>query len=233
MIRKLAGIAAIAAVSVTVLAPSIADAAPITVSTTDKIVIQHRDSGGATTCTLGFVFTGTDGEPRAITAGHCGEKGDPVQTADHHTIGRIAESFFDSSGTAAENFHSVDTALISFIPGSVVVDPRIPGIGGVRRTASRNEVERANAVACKLGPTTGLSCGPLALVETPDPMVAFHMDSDRGDSGAPVWMYGADDGIVAVGTVSADGSLPGGPGKEAGITYVEPVHQYLTEWQLH
>lgn len=227
MSRNLTGISAIAAALVAVALPATAAAAPIAISTTDKIVIQHLNGENPSTCTLGFVFTGTDGEPRALTAGHCGSEGDLVQTADHRTIGRIAVSRF--SGT----FNSVDTALISFTPGSVAVDPHIPGVGGVSGVAGRSEVERANPVACKLGPTSGLSCGPMTVVKTPVPMLAFRMASDHGDSGAPVWMYCADGRILAVGTVSADGSLDGGPGRDAGVTYVEPIEKYVAEWELH
>lgn len=232
MTKTLVGIAAIAASLTAVLAPAVANAAPIKVSATDKIVIIHRSGSDPSTCTVGFVFTGTDGEPRAITAGHCGEAGDVVQTADHRTIGRIAETSFVESGTDAMRFNSRDTALVSFTPGAVTVEDEIPGVGRVNAIAEREDAERANPVACKLGQATGLTCGPLISIKTPSPMLAFRMASANGDSGAPVWMYDADGKVLALGTVSSDGNLPGGPGNDAGVTYVEPVDTYMSKWQL-
>ncbi|WP_157920673.1 hypothetical protein [Rhodococcus sp. H-CA8f] len=211
-------LAATAVVAAAAVLPATANAAPATVSTGDKIAIRHAD-GQNNTCTLGFVLTGTDNEDRGLIAGHCGDLHDEVMTLDGRTIGRIAAVEFP------DTFNGPDTAVVSFLPG-VTVDAAIEGVHPTVSALTKDEVKRNGPVLCKLGSTTGLSCGPLADISAPATMIAFHAANEDGDSGSPVWAYGANGEILAVGTLS------GGPHGNNNIAYVEPIADYLKLWQL-
>lgn len=209
------------ATAVVAITPAIATASPVTIGTGDEVFVLDADGRTDSGCTLGFVFKGSDNAPRALVSGHCGDLHDTVQTPDGRNIGRIAAVEFKDS------FNSRDTALVSFEPG-VNVTSTIPGVGPVAGFLTREDVERTNPVLCKLGVTTGLTCGPIAQdVQTPTTMIAFNGFNDRGDSGSPVWTYGTGGEVLAVGTLS------GGPSGSNDVTYVEPVAEYVSAWQLH
>lgn len=244
MFKKLARsfISATAVVAAAVALPTAANAAPAetTVTVGEEVWVRHADGGvgghldshasseGFTKCTLGFAFVGSDNEPRALIAGHCGDVHEELQSSNGTVVGRIADAA-NFTGT----FDSPDTALVSFTPG-VAVNSVLPGIAPVSGKLTLGDVERTSPVLCKLGVTTGLTCGPIdSKVRTPKSMIAFSAVGEQGDSGAPVWTYGANGEVLMIGTLVADGSLPGGPGKEAGVLYVEPVSGYMVKWKLH
>ncbi|ATI36370.1 hypothetical protein CPI83_29660 (plasmid) [Rhodococcus sp. H-CA8f] len=221
MFKKMAGslLAATAVVAAAAALPATANATPATVGTGSEVVIRHASDGTATACTLGFVLTGTDNQDRGLIAGHCGDLHDDVTTSDGRTIGRIAAVEFP------DTFNGPDTAVVSFLPG-VTVDAAIEGVHPTVSALTKDDVNRNSPVLCKLGATTGLSCGPLATVATPGSMIAFHGKNLDGDSGGPVWTYGTNGEILAVGTVS------GSPIGKSDIAYVEPIAPYLKLWQL-
>ncbi|MFZ2175219.1 MAG: hypothetical protein WAW17_14555 [Rhodococcus sp. (in: high G+C Gram-positive bacteria)] len=221
MLKKLVGTIIAAAAAAAAFTPAAATAEPVSVGAGDEVFIRHTDGRADSGCTLGFVFKGSDSEPRALVAGHCGDLHDSVETTDGRLIGRIAAVEYRGS------FDSRDTALVSFHPG-VAVDSRIPGVGAVSGVISREEIERATPVLCKLGVATGLNCGPITDdVQTPATMIAFLGSNDHGDSGSPVWTYGTNGEILAIGT------LAGGPIGNPDVTYVEPIAEYVKAWQLN
>lgn len=227
MLKKLAGstVAAAALIAVAVIFPAPALAAPMTVGTGDLVRMHHLDGRADTSCTLGFVFGGKfesgapDGQQHVALAGHCGAKGDEIQTLDGKPIGHIVVTTYDE-----KNQNTQDTALASLYDG-VRVDSRIPDVGTASRLTSLADIHRTKPVLCKLGGTTALTCGPIVQRDdTPTPMVTFAARSEQGDSGSPVWTYGNDGQVLVVGTLS------GGPTPD--LTWVEPIEKHFQEWDL-
>lgn len=215
MKRILVGIAATIAATGLVVAPGSATAAQISIAPGVEI---HASM----VCTLGFVFDGPDGRLRGLSAGHCGNVEEPVKTPDGRVIGVIEAA--EHAGTT----YAKDTALIKFLP-DVEVSKTILDLGQPATHLSQESVERANPVLCKLGGTTGLTCGEIVDdPNTPASMVAFTGGGRHGDSGSPVWTYGADGEILAVGTLSSTER-----GVTTNISYVEPVTEYISMWELH
>lgn len=243
MLKKLAGTALTAAalIAAAAIAPATAHAAPIAVTPGSEVIVVHSDgtptvqrASGVTRhpdnhpaspdgdrCTLGFVFQGSDGEPRALIAAHCGDVHEEIRTPDGRTIGRIADAAEYSDAP-----NSPDTALVSFNPG-VVVDSRIAGLGPVRGTISPEDIKRTNPILCKLGAVTGMSCGPVDFdTPAPDGFLTVHAQRAGGDSGGPMWTFGEHGEVLAVGTHS------GGPGGRMDRSFVESVDTYLRTWDL-
>ena len=224
MFKKTAGTllaaAAVAAAAVAVPATALAAPATVMISTGDSVAIRHTDGRTDSGCTLGFILTGGDNQPRGLMAGHCGNLHDEIATLDGRTIGRIAAVEYPGTDNGP------DTALVSFAPG-VSVDARIAGQRPIVGELTKSDVKRSNPILCKLGATTGRTCGPFADVAAPDSMIAFHGLNEHGDSGSPVWAYGTNGEVLAFGTLS------GGPNGNSNITYVEPISRYMTLWNLH
>lgn len=121
-------------------------------------------------CTV--TATGTDDEGRklAITAGHCGEVGDTVVSADSWRVG--------PSGTVVSRSEKYDYEVIELGPNAEVTN----SYNGV--TANNVGKQQAGSVACKQGVATGNTCGVVWMDDqalNPTQICAM-----RGDSGAPV-----------------------------------------------
>lgn len=245
MLKNLAGtaIAAAALIAAAAIAPATAGAAPARIAPGSEVIVVHTDgeptvarADGVTRypdnhpaspdgdqCTLGHVFQGQDGEPRALIAAHCGDVHEEIFTADGRLIGRIAAA----ADYSDSNDNSPDTALVSFAAG-VTVDSQIAKSGPLAGTISPEDIKRTEPVLCKFGAKTGVTCGPIAHGSgAPAGMIAFQAENEHGDSGSPVWTYGKSGEVLAVGTFF------GSPHGRSDIAYVEPLGQYLRDWKLH
>ncbi len=175
-------------------------------------------------CSLGFVLPGADGKAEGLTAGHCGNAGDVVTDRDGNRLGFVSES---SGGLAG------DIALIRFdgLPqGSLTTwvpfdDRMLPVLGSM----SLAEVMESRPVLCKVGRSTGQSCGAVARTYASNAL-QFVAPSDSGDSGAPVYAMG-DGGVFAVGVLfgsSVDGRGVG-TGEYTGIT---GLSDFASQWGI-
>ncbi|MCE5290876.1 MAG: S1 family peptidase [Nocardiaceae bacterium] len=166
------------------------------------IVQASPDMSEGELCTIGFVGVLPDGRTFAITAGHCSayeNDSNPVlDEQTHEPIGqyRVWQDEGDSSGSVS----SADTfgfAVIELAPGvrvsSAIQLGSITDIGSVQ----------AGDQACKLGYTTGWTCG--AVTDVNDRQIHFDIDAAPGDSGGPVVVQRADGSYVLVGIVIGAG----------------------------
>lgn len=122
-------------------------------------------------CTLAVTGTDADGRKVGITAGHCGEPGDAVRSADSFWVG--------DAGTVVVNGSNDDYSVIEFGSNAEISNSyngvTVDSIGG--GTTNMQEV-------CKSGVATGFTCG---LVWSADErMTMSQVCAMQGDSGAPV-----------------------------------------------
>lgn len=156
----------------------------------------------ASECTVAFSFSGSDGRMYAVTASHCGSQGDLIFPRDGETIedytselGRVIWSGLDEPSPSGDPERRPDVAIIQISnpdrlmvaggepPGETVLASPQPGV----------------AEACKIGGTTGRTCGALGprdqryVMVDPDSDMEVRsvgdtasMCAQRGDSGGPV-----------------------------------------------
>lgn len=143
-----------------------------------------------TMCTLTAAGTDAEGRKVGITAGHCGNVGDPVSSADSWQVG--------PTGTVVAKNANLDYSLIEF--GSQAEVTRsyngvtAQGIGGTTQPGD---------ITCKSGVATGRTCG--MTFQHSQKITINQVCAMVGDSGAPVFHNGR-----IVGSVSR-GLLPGLP----------------------
>ncbi|GED97486.1 trypsin-like serine protease [Gordonia crocea] len=128
-----------AAVALAVGLAAPAAAAPAAKSTTITSGMEIRRPTSIITeakCTLGAVISAS----RALTAGHCGKRGDKIYTVDGDKIGTVTANLIG---------RHADISVISLVPGQRV---KVDAIDWSSR------VGQGSAVS-KLGATTGLSRG--------------------------------------------------------------------------
>lgn len=158
--------------------------------------LTNGDEGGRVVCTLGPILD----EATAVTAGHCGSKGDMVYLASPSDSAPIGE--FVWAGPEAD-----DVAVLRFYAGtavtaiSTVSDDALPaGIPVAKHGAATGRTagpvisadRRQFSLTDHAGQTTGTGLG-----------IAIAMCSSGGDSGAPVYREGTQS---VVGIVLAGGS---------------------------
>lgn len=127
---------------------------------------------GPSVCTASVAGYDAAGNAVAITAGHCGNPGDEVKSADdpeETVIGTYERTGAVDNGIILLN----DNAQVS----NSYNDVTLSGLGGV---APGNFGE-----VCKTGITTGTSCGPV-FAESGS-QFATQVCASHGDSGAPVY----------------------------------------------
>ena len=143
--------------------------------------------GEDTMCTLAVAGTDSAGRKVGITAGHCGEPGEPVYSADSWQVG--------PSGTVVETNGYYDYALIEL--GSNAELTR--SYNGVTVDELGGGVRQGETV-CKQGVATGFDCA-VTWVSNPEVQIT-QLCAMNGDSGAPVFA-----GTRLVGFVSG-GAIP-------------------------
>ncbi len=194
-----------------VLEPPPAGASPGILTPTDPLLVGP-EYGVNSTCTLGFLFVGSDGYARGLTAAHCGNPGDAVTTISGSEVGEIAEHGRE------------DVALIDIQP-DLRAFGSIPGAGDVRGVITPRELNRTQPLLCKRGISSGMTCGTLTAPASEE-FFTISGGSVSGDSGSPVWAISKDGSLFAAGIVSGvvnDGSED---------AYVIPIHQYMKQWSL-
>lgn len=143
-----------------------------------------------TMCTLTAAGMDAEGRKIGITAGHCGNVGDPVSSADSWQVG--------PTGTVVSKNAQLDYSLIEF--GSQAEVTRsyngvtAYGIGGATQPGD---------ITCKRGVATGRTCG--MTFQHSQKITINQVCAMVGDSGAPVFHNGR-----IVGSVSR-GLIPGLP----------------------
>lgn len=170
-----------------------------------RFFVQAADNSTASCSFAWWVYNKEEPQRHYITsAGHCGEKGDPVYVQDEngkfYKVGKFVWSAFDPD----DRQNPTDHALIELTVGPDLVEgtPMIKDME-LAGWASPQWLEEEQPRICRLGYRSGLSCGPYkGLVG--DYMFGFGNISDHGDSGGAVWAVDPDDPnkIYAVGMTS-------------------------------
>jgi hypothetical protein len=214
-----AGVAAAVVVATAmVVSPATAHAATPPVHAGTEIRVANN------ICSLGYVLPGADGKAEGLTAGHCGKVGDVVTDRGGNHLGYIADSSGGLAGDIARiRFDGLPQgSLTTWVPFD---DRMLPVLGSMTLA----EVMESRPVLCKVGRTTGQSCGAVARTYANNAL-QFVASSDKGDSGAPVYALG-DGGVFAVGVLfgsSVDGQGVG-TGEYTGIT---ALSDFASRWGL-
>jgi len=171
-------------------------------------------------CTLGFVFTGSDGVAVGLTAAHCGEVGAAVSTIDHQSLGTVVARDYDG--------HGRDIDLVRLASPTVPITSDYPHNGrywpvlGVMGIA---DAMTSGAEVCTYGAISGESCGEVTGSADAERTVYGRNTITKGDSGGPMVVIGTA-GVYALATVS--GYLTNDPTLAVGRV-IEP---YMTTWAL-
>lgn len=171
-------------------------------------------------CTLGFVLPGSDGHAEGITAGHCGNVGDLVTNQNGVTIGYYVNSVKTNSN---EDIARIRLRGDGLPTGSA--STYVPFNGQwwpILGVMSPEELNTTRPVLCKVGSTTGQTCG-LMEGEATASTIKFRAASDHGDSGSPIFAMNTE-GVYAAGV------LLGSPIKDNGVIYATPVLDFAKEW---
>ncbi|MGB2921112.1 MAG: S1 family peptidase [Mycobacterium sp.] len=151
-----------------IVAPAHADS-PVTLGGGSGLVVN-----GETLCTLTAIGTDNRGSLIGFTSAHCGGPGAVVAAEGDESAGVV--------GTMVAGNDGLDYAVIEFdrakvIPTSSVNGFRIDGLGPDPTFGD---------VACKLGRTTGYSCGVTWGPGEEPGTIVNQVCGQPGDSGAPV-----------------------------------------------
>ncbi|WIM68323.1 S1 family peptidase [Corynebacterium breve] len=137
--------------------------------------------GEDTMCTLTVAGTDEQGRKIGITAGHCGEVGDSVSSADSWQVG--------PSGTVVHRNDYLDYSVIEFGSNAEVTNT----YNGVTVNSVGGEPQPGERV-CKKGVASNETCG-VTFVTSKDLQIN-HVCSMVGDSGAPLYRDGRLVGMV-------------------------------------
>lgn len=124
-------------------------------------------------CTVTVAGYGEHGNKYALTAGHCGNEGDTVTSADSWQAG--------PSGTIVKVNHELDYALIE-LGSNAEVTRSYDGVT-INHLGSKPLARGQNV--CKKGVASGTTCG-MTLSDW-DAMNVNHACAMQGDSGAPLY----------------------------------------------
>src|SRR4051794_29214221 len=145
---------AVASAAALAIAAAPAQAASPSISPGDRID-YITDEGSASFCTVGYVYTGSNGHAYAVTAGHC-QTDDPGHVVDGSAT--VTGRFVDSL-VAPLRSGGPDYGLIDFgpnVPSRSVIGDDIAGAA-----ADPPAVELGQTV-CRLGVSSGERCGTVA-----------------------------------------------------------------------
>jgi streptogrisin B len=188
------------AAALAIAAPT-AHAASASISPGDRID-YITDEGSASFCTVGYVYTGSDGHAYAITAGHC-ETDDPGHVVDGSAT--VAGRFVDSL-VAPPRSGGADYGLIDFGPN---VTSR-PVIGDdIAVAAAEPPAVEIGQTVCRLGVSSGEHCGTVAYRYGDEQLMTTDMPASvPGDSGGPVWIVDDNGQAHIVGIWLGDKAAP-------------------------
>ena len=181
MVRRLAIRAIAASASVAALAAF----APLVTAKADPPLVFpgmeiHQDTR---VCTLGYV------DPVlkiAFTAGHC-RGGGPVFDKEHNVIGRMA-TFRDNtpSGTTVATDQLIADYEAIVLDDGVSASDVMPG--GHRLESNPSAALQPGQAVCHFGVVTGETCGTVESVNNGWFTMSHGVQSQRGDSGGPVYL---------------------------------------------
>lgn len=151
-------------------------------------------------CSTGFLASG-DGRLFIITAGHCGNRGDQFYVEDSRGnwsyVGEMVESYLEQDENGG--IFGADIGLIE-ITGDAKYSSALPIDLPLRGWITPQEAQARGMAICRLGATTGYSCGEFEEIGN-NGLFYFRNISDRGDSGGAI--FAADNsGVWAVGVSS-------------------------------
>ena len=163
-------IAAVAAGLLSFLAPTVATAA-------DKVVLGGGAGivvNGETLCTLTAIGADNRGDLVGFTSAHCGGPGAQVAAENAEAAGTL--------GVMTSGNDALDYAVIKFDPAKVTPVGNYNGfvINGLGPDPTFGQI------ACKLGRTTGYSCGVTWGPGEQPGTILSQICGQPGDSGAPV-----------------------------------------------
>lgn len=182
MVRRLAMRAFAASASVATLASWLP---PVTAKADSPLVFPgmeiHQDNR---VCTLGYV------DPAlkiAFTAGHCRGAGPVVYDREHNAIGRLA-TFRDNtpSGTTVATDQLISDYEVIVLDNNVTVSNVLPG--GRRLESNPSVALQPGQAVCHFGVITGETCGTVESVNNGWFTMSHGVQSQRGDSGGPVYL---------------------------------------------
>lgn len=150
---------------------------PAFAAAADKVAIGGGAGiviGGDTFCTLTTIGHDNQGNLIGFTSAHCGGPGAPVAAEGNPAAGSL--------GTMVTGNDNLDYAVIKFDPNRVVPVNNVNGflITGIGPDPAFGEI------ACKLGRTTGYSCGVTWGPGEKPGTILNQVCGQPGDSGAPV-----------------------------------------------
>lgn len=143
--------------------------------------------GGRQLCTIAATGYDRDGRKIAITAGHCGNVGDPVASADSWRVG--------NSGTVIAHGGDLDYSVIELGSNARVTR----SYNGVTVNSVGGETPSEGRRICKSGVATGTTCGNVWGKDSRTNI--SQVCAMPGDSGAPVMEGDRLVGMVSGGTI--------------------------------
>lgn len=178
----------------------------------------HQDNK---VCTLGYVDPVTR---IAFTAGHCRGGGPVVTDRDHNVIGRLG-TFRDNtpSGSTVATDQLISDYEAIVLNDNVAVNNNLPG-GRLLESNPTVTVQPGQAV-CHFGVITGETCGTVESVNNGWFTMSHGVQSQKGDSGGPVYLAPNDGPAAMVGIFnSVWGDFPAAVSWRAAT---DQVHQDL------
>lgn len=153
-------------------------------------------------CSIGFIASTSD-RLFVVTAGHCGNVGDQFLVEDSQggtlVFGEMVESFVEYAENKA--IVGADIGLIEIYPDARPhVHAALPASSPLKGWITPQEAQRRGMAICRLGATTGYSCGKFEEIGRAGQFY-YRGISDRGDSGGVVFAL-EDTGAWGIGVVS-------------------------------
>lgn len=149
--------------------------------------------GGDTMCTLTVAGYDAQGHKVGITAGHCGDVGESVASADSWQVG--------DTGTVVHKDEALDYSVIE-LGSDAEVSRTYNGVTAYRFGGDVNPGD----IMCKRGVASGTTCGMTFLVT--DQIQFNQVCAMVGDSGAPVFNRGRVVGVISAGLTAGGNTLP-------------------------
>lgn len=171
----------------------------------------------STICTAGFVARNARGAPVMFTAGHC-DAGGKIELNSKAAKGMVPVGEFVATEYGGNRGEQTDVAVMK-LSGTVPLDPAVDGhvvTGAVPSVY-------IGMPLCKVGVTTGRSCGPV--LSSTGSKVKFAAAVAGGDSGGPVYALKENGSAIAVGITirTSDGD---------GMPVAELIGPWLDRWGL-
>lgn len=151
-------------------------------------------------CSVGFIASYGE-RVFIVTAGHCGNQGDEIVVGDsagnYIPAGEVVESYVEQGAGGA--IVGTDIGLIELYP-DVPVDSSLPVGLPLKGYITPQEAQSRNMAICRLGATTGYSCGKFEDIGN-NGLFYYRSINDRGDSGGAVFAVDSD-GVWGLGVSS-------------------------------